>query len=155
MKKTIYIVVLIIFSLLITGCKKGENSIREGIFYTLSEAYNNNIIDKDDLINIAYYYNGKRNINDQTVEIKSLDWEKFNDDVILAIKYNYYLYNSDYFDNYRNITIREYYGSYNDTYCVMMESYCVAGDVLFYDLEIDGVKFEEFTDLVQIFVFNK
>ena len=53
MKKINLFLICLMFSLCLVSCDK----CNEGTFYILEEAYEQNLISKEDLKNIAYYYN--------------------------------------------------------------------------------------------------
>lgn len=52
MKRITVLFMMLILSVVLVGCNKNA-----GKLYTLEEAYNLNLITKDDLKSIAYYYN--------------------------------------------------------------------------------------------------
>ena len=54
MKKLFVVFMSLIFIMCLAGCDK-ENKV--GNFHTLKEAYDKGLLNKDDLENIAYYYN--------------------------------------------------------------------------------------------------
>lgn len=151
MKKTITLFLLIISVFLIQSCNNMNNL---GTFYSLEEAYEMKLISKEDLINIAFYYNGEKQINDSSISIKEkIDLTETQEQKI----------KNAHADRLKDITdnidlnlvyIKEYYGQYNNCYAVYIVDYYRAIDVYTIDeYVIDGVKFKDYTiPSIEIFI---
>ena len=57
-----------------------------GMFYKLGEAYENNFLSRDDLLNIAYNYNGKINVNDADFVAEEISINELDETIINEIK---------------------------------------------------------------------
>lgn len=141
--KLLIIVLVCMFSLL-TSCSN------VGRLYTLEEVYNNKLIDKEDLLEIAYYYN---NVNVSGIE---LEIEQLSKSTVKQIKRAYK--NEElkdlYFIDLDKIYVYKYYETYNDCKVVEVRSDYIMIDCYFYEeYIIDGVKFLNFTNsFIRVYV---
>lgn len=151
MKKTITLFLLIISVFLIQSCNNMNNL---GTFYSLEEAYEMKLISKEDLINIAFYYNGEKQINDSSISIK--EKIKLTETQEQKIKNAHADRLKDITDNIdlSLVYIKEYYGQYNNCYAVYIVDYYRTIDVYTIDeYVIDGVKFKDYTiPSIEIFI---
>lgn len=144
-KKYISILLCLFSSSSLSGC---NNYI--GDFYTLTDAYNNGYITREDLLNIAYYYNDMTNVNDEAfvpIEISQNDLSK---KTIKAIKNTYLatiLENASY-ATVDGIHISSYFGQYGDCVSLSMRDDYTCVDLLppVEEYIIDGVKFINYID---------
>ncbi len=129
-KKIICIGSILVLMFAITACiHKGAEyePEKKGDFYTLQEAYNLELLTRDDLKSIAYYHNGTGDDESfvplpKTPETLSVETEN-------AIKetraYDFRNMGTHPIKDAKieDITIHKYYGTYNDCVAVMMYDY--------------------------------
>lgn len=136
----------------VCGFRTDENTViqkPQGKFYKLSEAYEKKLIDREDLLNIAYYYNGKVNINDsgfvpEKTEDKLSD--KTLEDMIKATHLNRIVYDTPAAD-IGGISVSGYFGTYNGCVVVIMRDYYnIVDPIITEEYVIDDVKFSKFAD---------
>ena len=103
-----------------------ENSI--GRFYSLQQAYDKGLLNKADLMNIAYYHNGGRQYNEEIISENYVPIpkypEKLESEIEKAIRQTYweqyYKANNPYDIKIDDIVIgNSYYGIYNN--CVIVK----------------------------------
>lgn len=145
-KKAYLILGLILISFICLGCSYSRGT---GKFYKLVEAYENNFITRDDLLNIAYYYNDEKNINDPDFTPKSVSMDELDKRTITEIKYTHLnrIIEEAPTASIEGIHIHKYFGSYND-YVVLLiiDDFTFADIICIDEYEIDGVKFLHFKD---------
>ena len=157
MKKIIKFIMLLIIILLLESCNTSKISAK---FYSLEEAYEIKLISKDDLINIAFYYNGEKQINDDSISI-SKKYE-LTDEESLKIKRAHANRLEDRFNDIVEsidinfIYIKAFYGKYNNCYAVHITDRYSSIDIYIEELHlIDGVVFENFViPSIEILVFE-
>lgn len=150
MKKIIAIFMMLILSVVLVGCNKNL-----GKFYTLEEAYNLNLITKDDLKSIAYYFN-KVESNDFVPKPKNP--ESIDKKTERLIKKTYL---RDILEepglSIKGVHIYEYYGTYNGCIALRITDSYNRYDYYFYEeYIIDGVSFYSFhVASIRIYAPNK
>ncbi|MDE5545882.1 MAG: hypothetical protein K2I88_00300 [Anaeroplasmataceae bacterium] len=148
--KGVFVVVIVLVCLILTGCSKTG-----GELYSLEEAYNKNLLSREDLLNVAYYYNKENGVENSDFTPKTLDPEvlssKMENEARKAQKK--YLEQS-----YKNVTLEDvkvvgYYGTYNNCVVVLFNSSsCITSDILFLEeYTIEDVKFFNFTYLLKVY----
>lgn len=120
-----------------------------GNFYTLREAFSKKYINHQDLLNIAYYYNGEKNINED-FEVKEININDLDEYTMNSIIHTHYESMKDEYDYLKipveEIEIAKYYGTYNEAVCVVISG-TVSCDLLTYEeYIIDDVKFINFVN---------
>ena len=135
---------IIFFCLFFTvGCNNKEY----GRFYSIKEAYESELIDKNDLLNIAYYYNGNKNINDVDFDIIPIDESLLTDDIEKKIKKDHLKrIEDDVIDSsIDGVYLLDYLGTYNDCHIIKVRDKYRKIDIYYEPLYIiDGVEFENF-----------
>lgn len=150
MKRIIILFMMLILSVVLVGCNKNL-----GKLYTLEEAYDLNLITKDDLKNIAYYFNKVESSgfvpklkNPESISKKNerLIKKTYLRDVLkeprLSIK---------------KVHIYEYYGTYNGCIALRItDSYNRYDYNIHEEYIIDGVSFYDFhVASIRIYAPNK
>ena len=150
MKKVLMICFMLAIIICIGGCNKNV-----GKLYTLEEAYDLNLITKDDLKNIAYYFN-KVESNDFVPKPKNP--ESIDEKTERLIKKTYL---RDILKEPRlsteKVHIYEYYGTYNDCIALRItDSYNCYDYLIHEEYIIDGVSFYSFhVASIRIYAPNK
>ncbi len=107
----------------LSGCKKRQAI---GKFYTLQEAFDQGFLTENDLKSIAYYNNGGRENNEDKIEEdfvpQPLNPKTIPADIQKSIKSDYIYYNEKLDNKTKDseVTIKHYYGKYNDSYVVTL-----------------------------------
>ena len=117
-----------------------------GTFYKLSEAYQLNYLDKNDLLNIAYYYNNE-NVNDSTFTPSNLI--ELDKDLENQIKQTYLceLIKEVSKATLDDINISAYYGTYNNCVALVIgDAYHIVDPLIEYNYTLDNVIFNTFID---------
>jgi len=126
-----------------------ELKLKQGEFYTLREAFEQNLLSQDDLLSIAYYYNGGRESNEELMGENFAPAPKipeFPDNLTeKAIRQTFW---NKYFEseNPDGITLDDvgiensYYGTYGDCVAVMVWR-AGAYQTVWEDVEVGGVHF--------------
>lgn len=129
----------------LTGC---NNDIGE--FYSLAEAYNNGYITRNDLLNIAYYYNNETNVNDETFVPKEISVNDLSKKTLKAIKNTYLvtILKNDSKATLDGVHLNKYFGKYGDCVSLNMKDDYTCYDLLppIEEYVIDGVKFLNYID---------
>ena len=133
MKKKILVTVIFLItalSMLISGCDK-----KYGNFYTLEEAYNNGLLTKENLEEIAYYIN--ENLN-YPKALNRITEKKIKNDMAYKISCEMNIEKAEA----RDVFIKAYYGEYSGCYVVRIdyEYWAYPAFPVNKWLEIDGVK---------------
>jgi hypothetical protein len=151
-KRIIGISLLILSVLATVSC---SNSTK---LYSLEEAYEKELITKEDLWNIAYIYNNYTNISGFEYEIKENNLE-LTADLEKKIKKAYLKEElSDLvFVSVNGVNIKRNYGQYSGCYVLEMDSDYVKVNLDIHDrYEIDGVVFLNYTGYyIKVFVDNE
>ncbi len=119
-----------------------------GKFYSLEEAVGNRLINEDDLLNIAYYFNDNKNINGENFELKIKNPSCLSDEIEKKIKQTHLerIIKENTKAKLDGIKIKEYYGTYNKCVAVFVQDNYRVIDVLIEEEYIlNGVKFLNFT----------
>ena len=144
-KKYISILLCLFCSSSLSGC---NNYIR--YFYTLTDAYNNGYITRADLLNIAYYYNGMTNVNDENFVPTEILQNDLSKKTIKAIKNTYLatILENDPNATIEGVHISRYFGKYGDCVSLSMRDDYTCVDLLpsIEEYIIDGVKFINYID---------
>ena len=138
MKRIIVLFMMIILSVVLVGCNKNL-----GKLYTLEEAYDLNLITKDDLKSIAYYFN----------KVESSDFVPKPKNPESISKRNERLIKKTYLRDVlkeprlsiKKVHIYEYYGTYNG--CIALgitDSYNCYDYHIYEEYVIGGVSFYNF-----------
>ena len=114
-----------------------------GNFYTLSKAFYKGYINHQDLLNIAYYYNGEKNVNED-FELKEVNQSDLDEYTINSIIYSHYEEKREDSITIDEIEITDYYGTYNGAVCVVVFDNTLVDILVFEEYFIDGVKFLDF-----------
>ena len=125
----------------VCGC--GEE---DGAFYALSEAYENSWLTKEDLMSIAYYYNGGTKGNESVMGEEFVPQAKnpsaLDESTEKRIKKAYLRQNPDMPQNsLEKVIIHHYYGTYGDSIAVGVTDNYYGYDFIFTDETIGGVTF--------------
>ena len=142
-KKT-FILILFFICFILSGCKTNTSN---GKFLSIKEAYESKLIDKNDLLNIAYYYNNNENINEE-FEFINQDDNELSSNIINMIKNAHLerIKNKTSNASIDGIIIKKFHGKYKDCYVVEITDSYIMVDVLIEPIYIiDGVKFQNFT----------
>ena len=141
---------VILLSLVCAGCDNHpEQSTATGKFMTLSEAYEKHYIDRADLLNIAYHYNGEENINDSDFIPRRISLTELGEATIQAIKEAHLnrIINDAPQATIEGIKIARYFGTYNNcVVLVMRDDYLIVDPLVNNEYVLDGVKFLNFVD---------
>ena len=141
MKKFIY---LILVSILIISFSSCSNTSK---MYSLEKAYEHNLLTKEDLWNIAYYYNDCVNASNVEYPIKYIS-EKMDSQLERKIKKAYIKYNLNdiLFPSVNEVNVKKYYGKYSGCHVLEMDNNYIDVDLVFYgEYEIDGIVFLNYT----------
>ena len=141
--KTLFLTFTLSICISTTGCNA------YGTFYKLSEAYEKGFLCRDDLLNIAYYYNGEVNINDSGFVPKEVLDDQLDNSTINQIKHaHYWRIRKDYANiTIDQITINSYCGTYGKNVVIRVWDKCRKIDIRTYDeYEIGNVKFLNFVN---------
>lgn len=116
--------------MLMSGCDK-----KHGEFYTLEEAYNNGLLTKENLEEIAYYIN--ENLN-YPKALNRITEKKIKNDMAYKISCEMNIEKAEA----RDVFIKAYYGEYSGCYVVRIdyEYWAYPAFPVSKWLEIDGVK---------------
>ncbi len=152
MVKRIYILLIVmLLGIGLVGCNSKEYEMIEKV-YILREAYELNLLSKDDLENIAYYYN---KLDNDEFNAKPKNPEYINANIEKNIKKFYLkeiINEPNISINYVNIY--DYYGTYNR--CVVVgitDSFYVYDYVIEDEYLLDGVSFYNFHEAaIRVFV---
>ena len=110
------------------GCGEAEEKSEEINFYTVTEAYEEDLLTREQVMSIAYYHNGGMKFNE---EIMGEDYaplpktpEVLSNETQNAIKHNYLdaYYNGKKKVKLTGVRIDSYYGIYNNRYVAVMAS---------------------------------
>lgn len=150
MKKVLMICFMLAMIICIGGCNKNA-----GKLYTLEEAYDLNLITKDDLKNIAYYFN----------KVESSDFVSKPKNPETISKKNERLIKKTYLRDVlkeprlsiKKVHIYEYYGTYNGCIALRItDSYNCYDYYIYEEYVIDGVSFYDFhVASIRIYAPNK
>ncbi|MDE7454442.1 MAG: hypothetical protein K2M64_01280 [Clostridia bacterium] len=127
-KKIIRLISTIVLITLILGCVMvvvmGCTEEVNGRFYRLQEAYDEGLLTQEDLLNIAYYHNGGIKGNEDLFPENYVPKQKDNLDnsVTRKVKQGYLnqFYSKDENTSIDDVTILQYYGTYNGCVAVMI-----------------------------------
>lgn len=139
MRKNILLLCLLSLGI-ISSCGKNYEI---GQFYTLSKAFYKGYINHQDLLNIAYYYNGEKNVNED-FELKEVNQSDLDEYTINSIIYSHYEEKREDSITIYEIEITDYYGTYNGAVCVVVFDNTLVDILVFEEYFIDGVKFLDF-----------
>ena len=76
---------ILLFSLSLISC--GPYYV-DGKIIDLEEAYKKSLITKNDLLNIAFYVNGEKNLNQEEYELQELDYSLLDKSIQDSIKFS-------------------------------------------------------------------
>lgn len=76
---------ILLFSLSLISC--GPYYV-DGKMIDLEEAYKKSLITKNDLLNIAFYVNGEKNLNQEEYELQELDYSLLDKSIQDSIKFS-------------------------------------------------------------------
>lgn len=133
---TVALFMLISISVIAAGCAKKEKIT--GKFYTLQEAYEQDLLTKDDLRVIAGYHNAEKQyserLNGEIAETIKRDWTKDIEE-----KFNEHIEKIDG----ETALIKKYYGSYNGCVAVIIECVNVQNPAVYNQIVVDvgGISF--------------
>ena len=117
-----------------------------GTFYKLKEAYANGLLTKNDLTEIAYYYQGNDIANEQNREEISLDVLSARKSRKIKRTYKTQILNKRWLSN-SYIALYAYYGTYNGAVAVGITDDYNDYDLFFYEeYEVGGVIFYNFSE---------
>ena len=117
-----------------------------GTFYKLKEAYDNGLLTKNDLTEIAYYYQGNDIANEQNREEISLDVLSARKSRKIKRTYKTQILNKRWLSN-SYIALYAYYGTYNGAVAVGITDDYNDYDLFFYEeYEVGGVIFYNFSE---------
>ena len=149
MKKTFLKIGLLISCLFTVGC----NTIKNGKFYTLADAYSYGFFGRDALLNIAYNWNGGKNINDEDFIPKPASLDDLDEITIRSIKESHakrlrIRFNDDSMEIDLDYIDILFLGEYNNCYVVRLRNprYEIVDPLPPIDVTIDGVTFLQFFD---------
>ena len=152
-KKIICLGVILVMMIAMLACEPKK----KGDFYTLQEAYDQGLITHDDLKSIAYYQNGGS--EDESFVPMSKNPEVLSNETEKAIKETivYDVRKEDPVSGGEikiiNITIQNYYGTYNNCVAVMISG-ARPYNAEICEIEIDGVLFH-YNNGNRIIIFKK
>lgn len=153
MKRIFMLLIVMLFGMELFGCKEEEGQM--GKFYNLQEAYEQKLLSKDDLENIAYYYNRLDN-NEFQPRPKNPPYINKNDERIIKKVYLKEIINEPA-KSIEEVNIYDYYGTYNE--CIVIgitDSYNVYDYVIKEEYVLDGISFYNFHEAaIRVFIFNK
>lgn len=140
---------LLLFTVLLFLSSCSFNKTKSnGRFYSLEDAVENGFINKEDLWNIAYYYNGNRNVNDEIFKIKDKNPSSLSDEIKNQIKLTHLerIIKENPKTELQGIKIKQYYGNYNGYIAVVVkDSYRVIDILIEEEYIVDDIKFLNFT----------
>ena len=150
MKKRLLAMVFVILTVslvVLSGCGN------YGTFYSLTEAYEEGLITYEDLLSIAYYKNGgtRRNEDLMGEDYEPIPQEPLDKKIEKKIKKTeaYYLrkYSNINEATADGITVKRFYGKYQDCYVIRMEDsyHGFMGVEIDYWRKIGEVQFHEYT----------
>lgn len=145
-KRFYLLLVTIFFLILASSCVKGKI---EGEFYNIEDAYEQKFLTRDDLLNIAYYYNGSKNINDSDFVPKEVSINELSKSVSNSIKRTHLKRIQEYVENGKieKVHISHYFGKYGK--CIVLtiyDEYIKIDPLIVPEYVIDGVKFLNFSN---------
>lgn len=148
--KKIISMLSIFFVSILSSCGENQVNYELGTFYGLSEAFRKGFLTHEDLLNIAYYYNWEKNVNED-FEIKEADVEDLDEFTLNSIIYSHYEKIKDEIPGptnpEENIEIGRYFGTYNGNVCLLVrDDYFAVDIIVIEEYVIDGVKFLNFKD---------
>ncbi len=151
MKRIYMLLIVMLLGIGLVGCNSKEYEMIEKV-YILREAYELNLLSKDDLENIAYYYN-KLDNDEFNAEPKNPEYINANIEKKIKKFYLKEIINEPNISiNYVNIY--DYYGTYNR--CVVVgitDSFYVYDYVIEDEYLVDGVSFYNFHEAaIRVFV---
>ena len=151
MKRIYMLLIVMLLGIGLVGCNSKEYEMIEKV-YILREAYELNLLSKDDLENIAYYYN-KLDNDEFNAEPKNPEYINANIEKKIKKFYLKEIINEPHISiNYVNIY--DYYGTYNR--CVVVgitDSFYVYDYVIEDEYLVDGVSFYNFHEAaIRVFV---
>lgn len=152
MKRIIIMCFMLVIAFVLVGC---NNVKKVGNFYTLREAYDKGLLLKEDLENIAYYYN-ELEISDFNPIPKNPDViDKETEKIIKKMYLEKILNNKNISVNVVNLY--NYYGTYNGNIALSITDDYYVYDYLCQDeYIIDGVVFYNFHETyIRIFTFEE
>lgn len=147
-KRIIWFCLLLFMVLLFLSCCSFNSIESNGRFYSLEDAVENGFINKEDLWNIAYYYNGNKNVNDEIFEIKDKNPSSLSDEIKNQIKLTHLerIIEENPKAEIEGIEVKQYYGSYNGYIAVFVkDNYRVIDILIEEEYIVDGIKFLNFT----------
>ena len=153
----VVIVMLVALVMLVAIATYEPAPEKKGDFYTLQEAYDQGLITLDDLKSIAYYQNGGS--EDESFVPMSKNPEVLSNETEKAIKETivYDVRKEDPVSGGEikiiNITIQNYYGTYNNCVAVMISG-ARPYNAEICEIEIDGVLFH-YNNGNRIIIFKK
>ena len=108
-----------------------------GKFYDLEEAYNNGLLLKEDIEQIAYYHN-----NNNTVKYPEALDKKIEREILETAAYNLRHEEETRYPEatVKEFSIRSYYGNYNGCYAVMVNYSYTLGCTVVLVSEVAGVR---------------
>jgi hypothetical protein len=143
MKKIGCLMLVVVIGLILIACKKKEDDFDEGRLYSIDEAYANEFISKEDLIEIAYYYNSHLSVNEFPTTLEN---SHLSDRKIKGIKIAWrddVLKMSD--ASLDKINISSYYGTYRSCSIVFMsDTYLLVDPYVEVKHLVDGVLFQNY-----------
>lgn len=148
--KWLFLAVIVLFSLTLIGCSNNT-----GELYSLEEAYSKNLLGREDLLNIAYYYNKEQGVEDPECQPKALDPERLSSKLETDARKAQKKYLEQYYQNVElsDVIVVGYYGTYNNCVVVLFnKSSCIISDLLVLEeYTIGDVKFFNFTYLLKVY----
>lgn len=148
--------VMLLFSCVFVGC--GE--MPSGVFYTLKEAYENNYITRNDLLNIAYYSGDYKYNLEIYKNFQPSEKEELTEDMSLVLKKEIVKAINSVEENVsvEDFVIPEYYGVYNGAHCFYIyqkdpPDVYPNTEAVVYQAEIDGIVFK--TRIEQIILWKE
>jgi hypothetical protein len=142
-KKLCIGLILIMSFILLCGCT--DEVEKKGDFYTLQEAYDQGLLTKDALESIAYYQNGGS--DDENFVPIPKNPEELSEETENAIKETrVYDIRNDSQEPIKkaktdDVSITQYYGTYNTCVAVMLDEAYYAYDAALWDVTIGGIPF--------------
>ena len=150
MKRIIVLFMMLILSVVLVGCNKNA-----GKLYTLEEAYDLNLITKNDLKNIAYYFN-KVESNDFVPKPKNPESISKKNERLIKKTYLRDVLKEPRL-SIKKVHIYEYYGTYNGCIALRITDSYNRYDYNFHEeYIIDGVSYYDFhVASIRIYAPNK
>ena len=151
MKKALMIFFMLVIVFVFWGC----NNEKTGNFYTLREAYDKGLLLKEDLENIAYYYNESEINNYNPIPKTPAVIDKNTEKIIKEMYLEKILNNKNISVNLVNLY--KYYGTYNGSIALSItDDYYVYDYVCQDEYIIDGIIFYNFHEAsIRIFTFDE